>query len=181
MPRAPSAPMTPEDLKERTTAFAVDIVQFCKNVRDRTEGRDIAQQLSDSATAVASNYRAACRARSRREFIAKLGVASRKLTKRWAGWKLPFGAVSADRMPETDSSRKLASCWRSWSRRARQRKKRPGQEVRWRAGTRFPACPIDNFQFSINFQSTIVNLQCQRPAIALSPVAKRATAAIPPA
>jgi four helix bundle protein len=34
----------------------------------------IAHQLADSATSVASNYRATCNARSRREFIAKLGL-----------------------------------------------------------------------------------------------------------
>ena len=38
------------------------------------EGRNIRDQLSRSATGVAANYRATCRARSRPEFIAKLGV-----------------------------------------------------------------------------------------------------------
>jgi four helix bundle protein len=38
------------------------------------EGRAIANQLVRSGTSVAANYRAACRARSRSEFVAKLGV-----------------------------------------------------------------------------------------------------------
>jgi four helix bundle protein len=37
-------------------------------------GRVIAYQLADAATSVSSNYRGSCNARSRREFIAKLGV-----------------------------------------------------------------------------------------------------------
>src|SRR5262245_189974 len=38
------------------------------------EGRAIANQLVRCGTSVAANYRAACRARSRTEFIAKIGV-----------------------------------------------------------------------------------------------------------
>ena len=67
--------MTPEDLKERTTAFAVEVVKFCRQLRERPEARSTAGQLSDSAQSTASNYRAACRARSHREFISKISVA----------------------------------------------------------------------------------------------------------
>jgi len=66
--------VTPEELKERLTDFAVAVVKFCRVLRQAPEARSIAGQLSDSATAVASNYRAACRARSRREFISRLAV-----------------------------------------------------------------------------------------------------------
>jgi four helix bundle protein len=38
------------------------------------QGRAVAAQLIRSGTSVAANYRAACRARSKPEFIAKLGV-----------------------------------------------------------------------------------------------------------
>lgn len=38
------------------------------------KGRAIANQIIRSATSVAANYRAACRARSRAEFIAKIGL-----------------------------------------------------------------------------------------------------------
>ena len=38
------------------------------------QGRATANQIIRSATSVAANYRAACRARSRAEFIAKIGV-----------------------------------------------------------------------------------------------------------
>ena len=67
--------MTAEELKERTTAFAVGVVKFCRQLRERPEARSRAAQLSDSAQSTASNYRAACRARSHREFTSKISVA----------------------------------------------------------------------------------------------------------
>jgi four helix bundle protein len=67
--------MTPEDLKERTTAFAVEAVKFCCHLRLKPEARHIADQLNDSSTSTAANYRAACRARSHREFVSKIAVA----------------------------------------------------------------------------------------------------------
>ena len=67
--------MTPEQLRKRLTDFAVQIVRLCRDLRRKPEARNIADQLSDSATAVAANYRSATRARSKREFISKLAVA----------------------------------------------------------------------------------------------------------
>lgn len=67
--------MTPEELRTRLTAYAVATVRFCKPLLARAETRNIADQLCRAATSVASNYRVACRARSRREFISKLGIA----------------------------------------------------------------------------------------------------------
>lgn len=67
--------MTPDELRTRLTAFAIAISRFCKPLFGRPETRNIADQLGRSATSVASNYRVACRARSRREFISKIGIA----------------------------------------------------------------------------------------------------------
>ncbi len=41
---------------------------------ENSVGRTIGNQLIRSATSVGANYRAACRGRSRAEFIAKLGI-----------------------------------------------------------------------------------------------------------
>lgn len=62
-------------LCERTFAFAARVVAFCHDVPADWRAREIGRQLLRSATGLAANYRAACRGRSRREFIAKLGVA----------------------------------------------------------------------------------------------------------
>lgn len=61
-------------LKERTRRFAVEIVALFRSLPKVDEARIIGKQLLRSATSVAANYRAVCRARSRAEFIAKIGV-----------------------------------------------------------------------------------------------------------
>ena len=66
--------MGKEQLKHRTKEFAKDIVRLCRTLPNNREGRLIGDQLFRSGTSVASNYRAACRGRSRRDFIAKMGI-----------------------------------------------------------------------------------------------------------
>lgn len=66
--------MTPKELKDRTKRFAVDVIHLCREMPPTLDGRRLGQQLLDAGTSVAANYRASCRARSRAEFIAKLGV-----------------------------------------------------------------------------------------------------------
>ena len=61
-------------LQQRTFAFAIQVVGICRRLPTTWEGRHVADQLFRSATSVAANHRAACRARSHREFTAKLGV-----------------------------------------------------------------------------------------------------------
>ena len=55
-------------------AFADAVLGLVDRLPTSPAGNAIAYQLADSATSVASNYRATCNARSRREFIAKLGL-----------------------------------------------------------------------------------------------------------
>ena len=62
------------DLKARTKAFAVRIFTLVDALPKNVQGRAVANQIIRSGTSVAANYRAACRARSRAEFIAKIGV-----------------------------------------------------------------------------------------------------------
>jgi four helix bundle protein len=65
--------MDPAALRARTKKFAVDTIRFAKGLpSDRITNRIIGQ-LTDSAGAVAAGYRAVCRARSRADFIYKLG------------------------------------------------------------------------------------------------------------
>ena len=62
------------DLKARTKQFALRVMKMVDALPRTIQGRTIAKQITRSATSVAANYRAACRARSRAEFIAKIGV-----------------------------------------------------------------------------------------------------------
>ena len=66
--------MTPSELQERTLVFSLRTYQFIKPFLSSPETRHIALQLLRSATSVAANYRAACLARSSKEWLAKLGV-----------------------------------------------------------------------------------------------------------
>jgi len=62
------------DLWERTKAFAIRVVRLVRAMPGTLDAREIGKQLLRSDTSVGANFRAACRARSKREFIAKLGI-----------------------------------------------------------------------------------------------------------
>lgn len=62
------------DLEARTAALASAAYRLANAARVCPGGRRPADQLLDCATSVGANYRASARARSRDEFIAKLGV-----------------------------------------------------------------------------------------------------------
>jgi len=66
--------VTADELKLRTKQFASRIIKLVAALPKTVAGRAIANQLVRSGTSVAANYRAACRARSRTEFVAKMGV-----------------------------------------------------------------------------------------------------------
>src|SRR5205085_2770123 len=63
-----------EELKRRTFAFALEMVRFCRTLRESWEGRELSDQVFRSGTRVGANYRAACRARSHADFVNKMAV-----------------------------------------------------------------------------------------------------------
>lgn len=66
--------MKPDDLKKRTKQFALRVLKLVAALPNSLAGRTIGGQLARAGTAVGANYRAACRARSKAEFIAKIGI-----------------------------------------------------------------------------------------------------------
>ena len=66
--------MDENQLKQRTKAFAKQIISLCRRLPNNREGRLIGDQIFRSGTSVAANYRAACRGRSKAEFISKLSI-----------------------------------------------------------------------------------------------------------
>ena len=67
--------MNPIELKARTKTFALRIIKLTRAIpKNDDAGRVIAKQIVRSGTSVAANYRASCRARSRAEFISKIGT-----------------------------------------------------------------------------------------------------------
>jgi len=63
-----------EELKRRTKAYALRVMRLCDAIPDTPAGRVIRGQLLRAGTSVGANYRAACRAKSPADFIAKMGT-----------------------------------------------------------------------------------------------------------
>ncbi|NEX14552.1 MAG: four helix bundle protein [Prosthecochloris sp.] len=63
-----------DELKERTKRFALRIMKLVDSLPRSTSANVIGRQIIRSGTSVGANYRAACRGRSKAEFISKLGV-----------------------------------------------------------------------------------------------------------
>jgi len=63
-----------KDLKQRTKQYALRVIKLVGALPNSIVGRTISNQLIRSGTSVGANYRAACRARSKAEFIAKIGI-----------------------------------------------------------------------------------------------------------
>jgi four helix bundle protein len=67
--------MDKRELQDRTKQFALRVLKLTDALLHSAAGGAISSQLVRAATSVGANYRSACRARSRAEFAAKLGVA----------------------------------------------------------------------------------------------------------
>ena len=68
------AAVNPPELQQRTFSFAVRAYTFARPLLRNVETRRVGDQLVRASTSVAANYRAACHARSRREFCSKIGT-----------------------------------------------------------------------------------------------------------
>ena len=74
-----------EALKRRTHDFFVRVIKFSDTIPQSAAGASIARQLVDAAGSMDSNYGAATKGRTRRQFIDKVGIASEEAdeSKRW--------------------------------------------------------------------------------------------------
>ncbi len=77
--------MTPDELQARLEIYARDVVLFAAPLFDRKLTENAADQLSRSASAASANYRSCCRARSHREFTARVSVALEEVDES-VGW-----------------------------------------------------------------------------------------------
>lgn len=66
--------MDENELKIRTKKFALRIISLVDALPNSVAGRTVANQLVRAGMSVGANYRAACRGRSKAEFVAKLGI-----------------------------------------------------------------------------------------------------------
>ena len=63
-----------EDLRKRTKSFALRVIALVDRLPRGACSNVIGRQLLRSGTSVGANYRAACRAKSRADFISKMGT-----------------------------------------------------------------------------------------------------------
>ena len=94
--------MTPEEMKDRTRWFALRVVKLAAALPRNRAGDVFARRMIRSASSVGANYRAACRSRSRAEFVAKLGLVEEEAdeTAFWIGMACDSDLVTADRVAD---------------------------------------------------------------------------------
>lgn len=66
--------MNTAELKNRTKKFALNILDLLDDFPKNNKGYIISRQLGRCATSVGANYRSAARAKSKADFIAKIGI-----------------------------------------------------------------------------------------------------------
>jgi four helix bundle protein len=93
-------PMTESEMKQRTKAFALRVIKLVDSLPNRLTARRIGDQLVRAGTSVASNYRAACRARSKADFNSKLGIVEEEADESafWIEILSDAGIMSAKRL-----------------------------------------------------------------------------------
>jgi four helix bundle protein len=70
--------MNPRDLQVRTKRFAVDVINFTEQLPRKRANDVLVRQLISSASSIGANYREACRAESKPDFIHKVAVAAKE-------------------------------------------------------------------------------------------------------
>ncbi len=92
--------MTKEDLRERLTAFAVRIIKMVDTLPSSIAGNAIARQIVRSGTSPSANYRAACLAKSDKDFVNKLKMVEEELdeTNHWIDIIMRSQLIEASRL-----------------------------------------------------------------------------------
>jgi len=115
------------ELKQRTKQFALRIIRLFRSLPKTEEARIMGRQLLRCGTSVPANYRAACRARSRVEFVAKIGVVVEEADEAvfWMELLVESGTMASDRMSEiVKEANELLAVFAASQRTARSRSAR---------------------------------------------------------
>jgi four helix bundle protein len=92
----------PEEMRERTKSFALRVIRLFRSLPCRTDTQVLGKQLLRCGTAVAANYRAVCRARSKAEFIARIGIVAEEADEAvlWLELLTESGIISQEKTKE---------------------------------------------------------------------------------
>ena len=94
--------MNPEQFKKRTKAFALRVIHLADSLPQSGSASVMARQLLRSGTSVGANYRAACRAKSRADFVSKLGTVEEECDESiyWMELLVDSGKIKAVRIAD---------------------------------------------------------------------------------
>ena len=89
-----------KQLKPRTKQFGLRTIRLIDSLPRTTTAQTIGRQLVRSALSVGANYRAACRARSRADFISKMGIVEEEVDESsyWLEMLVEAGLVKTERL-----------------------------------------------------------------------------------
>ncbi|PYP13940.1 MAG: four helix bundle protein [Gemmatimonadetes bacterium] len=92
--------MTRAQLLARTKAFAIAVLRVVDALPRGRTAEVLGKQLMRAGTSVGANYRTACRARSRREFVAKMGIVEEEADESqfWLELMIEHGMLDASRV-----------------------------------------------------------------------------------
>ena len=92
--------MTTEELKERFRKFSVCIIRMVNSLPNTISGNAIAKQIVRSGTSPAANYRAACLAKSNKDFLNKLKMVEEEIdeTEHWLSLIIDADLLPADKV-----------------------------------------------------------------------------------
>ncbi len=119
--------MNVDELKDRTKRFALRVVRLCAALPRNRVTDVLARQLLRAATSVGANYRAACRARSRADFVSKMGIVEEEADESvyWIEMVVESGQVERKRvselLKEAGELTAIAAAFRKTARRASNR------------------------------------------------------------
>ena len=94
--------MTRTDFRKRTFHFGVRCIRLAESLPKSMTAQVVAKQLIRAATSVGANYRAAARAKSRADFVAKMGIVEEECDEAqyWIEMLVELGLVSVARTAE---------------------------------------------------------------------------------
>lgn len=94
--------MNESDLKKRTKQFGLRVIRLVESLRSTQTARTIGNQLLRSGMSVGANYRAACRGRSKADFVAKAGISLEEADEclYWMEMLQEAGIIPADKLKD---------------------------------------------------------------------------------
>jgi len=94
--------MDATEFKIRTKLFALRVMHLVEALPKTKSGDILGKQLLRCGTSVGANYRAACRARSQADFIAKMGIVEEEAdeVQYWIDLIVESGMIKANRVKD---------------------------------------------------------------------------------